>query len=63
MDEEQRLPDRLLLKGRGQTFDHTVMSGRMSIRLVDFAAFSFAFDRVVAFRSRCFWCETGAVES
>jgi hypothetical protein len=37
------------------------MSGRISIRFVDFAVFSFEFDRVRCALVGRFWCETGAV--
>jgi hypothetical protein len=37
------------------------MSGRASIGFVDFAVFRSSPIAFVAFRSSCFWCETGAV--
>jgi hypothetical protein len=37
------------------------MSGRIMIRLVDFAAFSFEFACLRSILERSFWCETGAV--
>ena len=43
--------------GRTRTCNQTVMSGRISIRFVDFAAILFGFSRLVVARSGRFWCE------
>lgn len=43
------------------TADQTVMSDGISISFIDLIAVLFDFDRIVGFRSGCFWSETGAV--
>jgi hypothetical protein len=59
------VPDFLGGPGRTRTCNQTVMSGRLSISFVDFAAFLFDFDRVRYVLMRLFlvrnWC--GASEA
>ena len=43
-----------------RTRNQTVMSGRISISFVDLSAFCSSSIAFVTFRSRRFWCETGA---
>ncbi len=58
--QSRRRPERVFLDAAGLIYDRARASGGITVSLVDFAIFSFEFDRVRCIWFRRSWCETGA---